>query len=199
MFSWWEISSSLNKIRTEDALWTGEHHFLQEYMCAQAKTQISLRICAVWSESLQSSLCVVKDPNRLQMDNETQISTWGCADWSESSLGAYSVFLETMYPAAYTYIVKVALTCYRGNNVWIYRPAPCENVSSGICRQRRSRVDCTDTRSDQGLHCLLTDLLDITERMNGEQRPGRVFTHVQDAVNWNILRMFKGTFSLDAT
>ena len=39
--------------------------------------------------------------------------------------------------------------------------AACENVSSGICKQ-----------SDQGLHCLLTELLDSTKRMNGEQRPG---------------------------
>ena len=38
--------------------------------------------------------------------------------------------------------------------------------------QWRPRSDCTKVQSDQGLHCLLTESLDTTECMNGEQRPG---------------------------
>ena len=35
-----------------------------------AKTQTSLHICAVWSESLQGTLLVAKDPQDLQGDSE---------------------------------------------------------------------------------------------------------------------------------
>ena len=60
--------------------------------------------------------------------------------------------------------------------------------------QSRPRSACTSTQSDQGLHCLLTESLDTTECMNGEQRPGWYFAHVQDDLNLHILRMFEGTF-----
>ena len=33
--------------------------------------------------------------------------------------------------------------------------APCENVSSGICGQRRDRSDCASSQSDQDLCCPL--------------------------------------------
>ena len=36
---------------------------------------------------------------------------------------------------------------------------------------------------DQGLPCPLTESLDITECMNGEQRPGRYFADAQDDLN----------------
>ena len=45
-------------------------------------------------------------------------------------------------------------------------------MSLGICRQRRARSDCASAQSDLGLCCLLTELLDNTECMNGEQRLG---------------------------
>ena len=35
-----------------------------------AKTQISLRVRAVWSESLRGTLGLTKDPKRLQSDSE---------------------------------------------------------------------------------------------------------------------------------
>ena len=47
--------------------------------------------------------------------------------------------------------------------------APCENVSSGICGQRRPRSACASAQSDQGLPCPLTESLDPTECMNVEQ------------------------------
>ena len=34
--------------------------------------------------------------------------------------------------------------------------------------------------------------------MDGEQRPGCYFAHAQDDMNLRILRMFEGTFSLNA-
>ena len=74
-------------------------------------------------------------------------------------------------------------------------------MSSGICRWQRPRSECTyetasiaSAQSDQCLHCLLTEPLDITECMTEEQRPGWYFVHAQDDLN---LRMFEGTFLLD--
>ena len=57
------------------------------------------------------------------------------------------------------------------------------------------RSDSTDALSDQGLHYSLTESLDITECMNGEQRPGSYFAHEQDDLNLCILHMFEGTCS----
>ena len=74
--------------------------------------------------------------------------------------------------------------------------APGENVSSGICVQRRPRSACASAQSDQGLPCPLTESLDITECMTREQRPGWYFAHAQNELN---LHMFVGTFSPDAT
>ena len=50
-------------------------------------------------------------------------------------------------------------------------------------------------QSDQGLNSLLTELLGITEYINGEQRPGWYFA--QDDLNLRILCIFTGTLSLD--
>ena len=50
--------------------------------------------------------------------------------------------------------------------------SPCENLSSGICGQRRPWSDCADAQSEQGLYCPLTESLDTAECMNGEQMPG---------------------------
>ena len=43
-------------------------------------------------------------------------------------------------------------------------------------------------QSDQGLHCPLTESLDTTECMIGEQRPESYFVHVQDDLNLHIFR-----------
>ena len=55
----------------------------------------------------------------------------------------------------------------------------------------------TAMQSYQDLHCPLTELLDITECMNGEQRLGWYHAHAQDDLNVCILHMFEDTFSLD--
>ena len=57
---------------------------------------------------------------------------------------------------------------------------PCENVSSGICGQRRPGSACASAQSDQGLCCPLTESLDTVECINGEQMPGWDFVHARD-------------------
>ena len=47
--------------------------------------------------------------------------------------------------------------------------------------------------SDQGLHCLLTDLLDTTECLNGPKGPDDILRRI---VWMRVLRMFEGSFSL---
>ena len=54
-----------------------------------------------------------------------------------------------------------------------------KNVSSGICGQRRPRTACASAQSDQPLRCPLTESLDTTECINGEQMPGSDFAHVE--------------------
>ena len=40
------------------------------------------------------------------------------------------------------------------------------------CLQAYADSDSSDQQSDKGLSCLLTELFDTKECMNGEQRPG---------------------------
>ena len=58
-----------------------------------AKTQISLGICPVWSES---SLCALKDsqgPKASSCGQQRLIRLGGCTGWSESSLNAQVILL----------------------------------------------------------------------------------------------------------
>ena len=59
-------------------------------MCP-AKVQISLCICAVWSESSLSKFWIAKDKKFLHADNENSdhIFLQRCAGWIKSSLGAH--------------------------------------------------------------------------------------------------------------
>ena len=45
---------------------------------------------------------------------------------------------------------------------------PWENVSSGMCGERRPRSACASAQSGQGVYCPLTESLDTTECMNGD-------------------------------
>ena len=45
-------------------------------------------------------------------------------------------------------------------------------MSSGMCGQRRPRSACTSVQSDLGLCCPLTESVDTTECIHGEQMPG---------------------------
>ena len=53
-----------------------------------AKTQISLGIRPVWSESLLCAQCVAEDPNFFMGTAKTLIRLGGCPGWSESLLVA---------------------------------------------------------------------------------------------------------------
>ena len=53
-----------------------------------AKTQISLGICPVWSESSLCAQWVAEDPSFPHATAKTLIRLGGCLGWSESSLGA---------------------------------------------------------------------------------------------------------------
>ena len=50
----------------------------------------------------------------------------------------------------------------------------------GHMHVRRPRSACASAQSDQGLHCPLTESLDIIERSSGEQMPGYDFAHAWD-------------------
>ena len=79
----------------------------------------------------------------------------------------------------------------------VYGPRHAKNVSSDMCGQRRPRSACASAQSDQDLCCPLTDSLDTTECIPGEEMPWWDFAHVQDDVYPHILRMLEGTFSLN--
>ena len=49
-------------------------------------------------------------------------------------------------------------------------------------------------QSTPRLHCPLTELLDTSEYINEEQRPGWNFAHAQDNMNLRISRMFECIF-----
>ena len=51
----------------------------------------------------------------------------------------------------------------------------------------------------KNLSLVYAESLDTTECMNGDQRPGRYFAHMQDYLNLSILCMLEGNFSLDAS
>ena len=99
----------------------------------------------------------------------TLVRLWLCAGWSETLPGKHG----------------------QRSISWT---APCEIVSSGICRQRGPRSACASAQSDQGLRCPQTDSSDIIECLSAEQMPGCDFAPVQNDVNPHILRRFEGTF-----
>ena len=61
--TWPTFANGRSKVSRDTAFSTTLHW-------CPAKTQISLRIRAVWSESLQNTLWIDKDPKRLQADSE---------------------------------------------------------------------------------------------------------------------------------
>ena len=65
----------------------------------------------------------------------------------------------------------------------------------GPCRARKRVWACADSenrrtyasaQSVQGLYCPITETLDITECVNGEQMLGGFFAHAQDDLNLRI-------------
>ena len=62
----------------------------------------------------------------------------------------------------------VSVDCDFVFNQGIVLTAPCENVSSSICRERKPIAYCAFALSDQGLRCLLTELFETMECIDGE-------------------------------
>ena len=56
---------------------------------------------------------------------------------------------------------------------------------------------CLRAYVHQGLHCVLTESLDTTECMNGEQRCRWYFAHAQDDLNLHILPCLKSILLLN--
>ena len=142
------------------------------------KTQISLRIRAVW---LESSLSAWRNIVSLAIRNapvKILIRLCECAGWSDSPLGAHVRGFVFWRCDTFSLNIKLA--------------APCENRSLGICGQQRPRSACASIQSDQGLPCPLTEPLDNIECMYGEERSGCYYAHAQDELN---LRIFEVTFS----
>ena len=67
----------------------------------------------------------------------------------------------------------------------------------GMHRQRRPRSDLADVQSDQGACCPLTESLATIECINGEQKSGLNFVHVQYDLNLHFLCMFEDSFWLE--
>ena len=70
-----------------------------------AKTQISLGICPVWSESSLCAQWVAEDQDFFMRTAKTLIRLGECPGWSESSLGAQS-FCCFRHEAAHLHILR---------------------------------------------------------------------------------------------
>ena len=73
---------------------------------------------------------------------------------------------------------------------------PNDNWPSGHAQTAKAQIDCVNAQSDQDLCCLLLELLDTLDCINGQKRP-QDLAHAQDNVNPHILCMLEGTFLLD--
>ena len=88
-----------------------------------AKTQISLGIRPVWSESSLSALWVAKDPMILQVDNENR-SDWADAQADLSLRWAQMPFCWLRREVVHMIIVIIRVICLRlsnafcGSNFW---------------------------------------------------------------------------------
>ena len=102
----------------------------------------------------------------------------------DSTRTSIQIFIQFHVCILFIYCRKRRKKIYGNNNmppskyskvpdfIWA---GPCENVSSGICDQRRPRLARSSAQSDQGYRCPLTGLLYTREHINGEQMSGRDF------------------------
>ena len=91
-----------------------------------AKTQISLGICPVWSESSLCTLWVAKDPSFLNADSDVSIRLGGCPGCSESSRDAHS-FCWFCHKAAYI-LQSLYNTTHFNTVLVITRPGLCSQM-----------------------------------------------------------------------
>ena len=90
-----------------------------------AKTQITLGIRPVWSESSLCAQWVAKDPRFLHADSEDSDQTGrNFPGWSESSLGAHAILLVLSLGGSYNVVVPVSHT---------YKPIFPQALLEGWC------------------------------------------------------------------
>ena len=113
------------------------------------KTQISLGICPVWSESSQCAQWVAKDPMFLYADSEDSDQTGRMPGWSESSLGAHAILLVLSWGGSSDCFWLKNKTC---RMVLMHKwAAAWQNQQNGMWAQRRLRSVWVSTQSDQSL------------------------------------------------
>ena len=95
------------------------------------------------------------------------------------------------------HVNKFFLTASRNqHHLWVVYiwAAPCENVSSGVCRHRRPSASA---HPDQGFYCLLTEYFSTKECLKGE-KARMIICACKGLYEAAHLRMLERTFPLDA-
>ena len=122
---WWLRSSSSNEPR---------HDKTNKMSVRPAKTQISLGIRPVWSESSLCAQWVAKDPSFLMRTAKTLIRLGGCPGWSESSMGALSLcwfFAHVVLQIQIGFLTKQDARLYNYGN--LFRVSECFCILSRVC------------------------------------------------------------------
>ena len=96
-----------------------------------AKTQISLCIRPVWTESLLCAQWVAKNPNFFKRTAKTLIRLGECPGWSESLLGAHAILLVLSRCGSYIFLVTVMILNFR------------TDMSEALNKHCRPRTDCS--------------------------------------------------------
>ena len=79
----------------------------------------------------------------------------------------FSIWLCSVNVFRFRFANRISMLMFKCFKILVYLgAAPCENMSSGICGQRRPGSDCADAQSDQGFRCLETESLDTVECFN---------------------------------
>ena len=92
------------------------------------KTQISLGIQPVWSESWLCALRIAKDPRFLHVDSKTLIRLGRCPGWSESWLGVLVILLVLSCAGSF-YRKDSRLQRNNPSTLWSEAQWPCEHIS----------------------------------------------------------------------
>ena len=115
------------------------------------------------------------DPSFFQMDS-TCIGYWHSV---VDNLMTHdkTTYKDLMCKLLYQIVLAVRIASFKNMGCTL------QNVSFGICNQRRPRSAYTSARSDQGIPCLPTESLESTEYMNGEQRSRAQLFRANDIVS----------------
>ena len=119
-----------------DCSYLRAQHFLQNCMCAQWRLR-SACASAQSDQSSQVTLCVGKDPKRLQVYSEDSDHP---ADWSESALDVHAIFKEGMCPGSVSFpIILLKLTVAIPSAINSFNSSLDEHDIPCLSKQCRSR------------------------------------------------------------